>query len=160
LRHAVDYAVAEAQGKAGFLPHDLVGIRVWTKTGAFTVILVPLRLWYRTIWKRRAMELKRYLRALGKRCIIAPASYLDRQPRLQNARLIAASRRAEISATDRIVLLAKVDEAIGLSLDQASSCIQAKDPAAAVLYLIAERALCINPDRAIGPNTVLSKRSH
>lgn len=159
-RHAVDYAAAESIGKAGFLPHDLACIQLWTtRCITFTLILIPLRLYYRPLWRRRAFELKAYLQATGKRCILAPASYLDRQPRLQNARLIAASRCERMSASDRITIMARIDEAVHLSLEDASSLSHAKDPTAAVLNLIAERALQIDTDKIIGPHSLLSMRT-
>lgn len=159
IRHSIDHAVTESQGKAGFSPHDLAAIQLWTRTCAFTLILVPLRLWYRPLWRRRALELKRFLGTCGKRCVVAPASYLDRQPRLQNARLVAASRQARVSATDRMIVMAKLDEAATLSLTDASMLVHAADPAAAVLSLVSQRALSLDPDQTIGPHTVLSMRA-
>lgn len=157
-RHAIDHAVLELQSKSGFMAHDLFSLRVWTRLTSFTVVFVPMRLWYRPVWRRRAFELKRYLRSTGTQCILAPASYLDREPRLQNARLVAASKRVELSATDRLLLLRKIDETSSLSLAEASACLDAKDPAAAVLHLVAERALSIDPDRMIGPHSIVALR--
>lgn len=158
LRHAKDESIDSVQKRAGFAPYDLVSWQVWTQTCCFTLIVVPLRLWYRPLWKRRAVELKQYLRTLGKRCVVAPASILDRQPRLQNARLVAACSGVHVSATDRLKLMAKLVECTSLSIGDATALVTANDPAAAILNLVAERALALDPDRPIGPHTVITVR--
>lgn len=159
LRHGQDQSIESIQKRAGFAPYDLVCWQVWTQASCFTLIILPLRLWYRPLWKRRAIELKHHLRTtMGKRCVIAPASLLDRQPRLQNARLVAACGRAQVSATDRFKLMAKLVECTSLSISDATALVTANDPAAAILNLVAERALALDPDRPIGPHTMITVR--
>jgi hypothetical protein len=158
IRHYRDPLVESLQHKAGFEPHDLVGWQIWTKTGSFTVIFVPLRLWYRSNWKRRALELKCFLRARGKRCIISPASFVDRQPRLQNAKFIATCARFHVTATDRLNVLAALDEFHSLSIIEAAGLVHGSDPAAALLGLVHQGALALDPDKPIGPHTLLRVR--
>lgn len=157
-RHYRDQFVESLQHKAGFEPHDLLAWQIWTAIGSFTIIFVPLRLWYRPIWKRRAMELKGFLRERGKRCIIAPASFVDRQPRLQNAKLIATCARIHMTATDRLSVLAALVECHSMSIVDAASLIHGSDPAAALLGLVYKGALALDADKPIGPHTLLRAR--
>lgn len=158
LRHHRDALAEASQSKAGFQPYDLAAWQVWTKGGSFTIIFVPLRLWYRPNWKRRAFELKAYLQGRGKRCIIAPASFVDRQPRLQNAKLIATCGRVHLTATDTMNILAAMVERNSISIIDATSLIHSSDPAAALLGLVYKGALALDPDKPIGPHTLLRVR--
>jgi hypothetical protein len=159
VRHERDVSAEQLLHKAGFEAHDLVALRLRTAHSAFTLLIVPLRLWYRPLWKRRAIELKGYLCEHGRRSIVVPASYFDHQPRLCNARLIASCANCQPSATDRMAVIAKVIEHNTLSLAEATAVVTAHDPVSVILYMIAERVLTVDPNAAIGPHSPLSVRS-
>lgn len=158
IRHHRDALVESLQHKAGFETHDLAAWQIWTKGGSFTIIFVPLRLWYRGIWKRRALELKQFLRSLGKRCIVAPASFVDQQPRLQNAKLIATCGHVHLAASDRMAILAALVESESISITEAAALVHGADPASAVLALVHQGALTLDADKQIGPHTLLRAR--
>lgn len=151
-----DYRVSEMAHKAGFTSHDLVGLRIWAEGAGFTAILVPLRFWYRPLWLHRVIELRDIIRRTGQRCIVAPASVVSKQPRLRNARLVAACNGVAVKISDQVNLLNRIVELGGLSLQDAATLIEARDPAGAVLSMVAKGQLSIESDKPIGPHTWLT----
>lgn len=151
-----DFRVGEMAHKVGFTSHDLVGLRIWTEGAGFTVILVPLRFWYRPIWLHRVIELRNLIRRSGQRCLVAPASVVSKQPRLRNARLVAACNGVTVKISDQVSLLNRIVEVGGLSLQEAATLIEARDPAGAVLSMVAKRQLSIEADKPIGPHTLVT----
>lgn len=151
-----DERLVDLSARCGFSAYDLVGLRLWAQGYGFTLVLVPLRLWYKPLWFHRAIELRDLIRRKGQRCIIAPASTVAKQPRLRNARLVAACTGYSVKITDQVLILDRVVEMGGISLQDAASMLEAHDPAGAVLSMVAKRQLFIDATKPIGPHTVLT----
>ncbi|MET3898007.1 hypothetical protein ABIB57_001953 [Devosia sp. UYZn731] len=154
-RFEIDSRVLALISKTAFASYDLVGLKVRTKMATFTVILVPLRLWYRPMWHRRAIEFRDYMRGQGIRCLVAPASAATKQPRLRNAQLVAACSGLSVRLTDQVTVVSRALQTGGLTLQDAASLIDNSDPAGAVLSMVSRRLLCLPADKPIGPQTVL-----
>lgn len=155
-RCELDLRIGEMAFRAAFGRHDLVALRIWTPTCVFTLVLVPLRLWYKGLWRGRAIELRDYIRAAGIRCIVAPSSAVAQQPRLRNAQLINACQGFAVCVSDQVRVVSKIIESGGMSLQDAASMIRASDPAAAILSLVSKKLLIIELDTPIGPHSVLT----
>lgn len=152
-----DPRVPELASKAAFEKHDLIGVRIWTPTSSFTLILVPLRLWYKALWFTRAIEFRNYMRRLGVRCIIAPASCVQQQPRLRNAQMVAACSGLAVRMTDQMNILGQIIERGNITLEEAAGLMQSSDPAGSVLAMVAKRLVSIDCDKPIGPHSLLTQ---
>lgn len=152
----VDVRAAEQSAKFGFSSHDLVCLRLWVEGAGFTVTFVPLRLWHKPLWFRRAIEFRDGVRRSGHRCIIAPTSALMKQPRLTNARLVAACVGYTVKISDQVMILNRLVETGGMSLQDAAGLVDARDPAGAVLSMVSKRQLAIDTSKPIGPHSMLT----
>lgn len=154
--YELDVRAAEQSAKCGFSSHDLVCVRLWVKGAGFTAILVPLRFWYKPLWFNRAVEFRDYLRRAGHRCLIAPTSVVMKQPRLANARLIASCTGHTVKITDQVTVLDRLVEMGGMSLQDASHFVKARDPAGAILSMVSRRQVAIDISKPIGPHSMLT----
>lgn len=128
--------------------------------GPVSVAAVPSAAWHDPGAKVSALSLRRAAAHLGRRVVLVTEAWLDREPRLANALLVASCASAPVAPRDRLSLMSALLDAGGeLPLaDAAEVMTSADDPVAAVLALGAHRVLALGMDEPVGPATRVSPR--
>ena len=85
-----------------------------------------------------------------------PASAVMKQPRLNNAKIVAACHGYAVAVSDQVAVLDRLIQMGGLSLQDAASLVDARDPAGAVLSMVSRRQLAVDVSKPIGPNSLLT----
>lgn len=92
--------------------------------------------------------------------VLAATRQLNKQPRLENAQLLQAAARVEITATQRVELELFVTDSGGASLvDCAHQIPDHPDPVGAILGLVTARRLEIDVSQPIGPYSMVHASS-
>lgn len=157
LSHERDFVAEQLASDMGYLPHDLIFMRLHLRTCEITAVIVPPRLWYRPDRKGRVLQLKRKLKRAGLRPTLVPSCYLNRQPQLQNAQLIASTAAVQVTATNRMRVAALLLEDPCSTI---SDCVQVlpehPDPFGAVLKLVIEGTVEVDMSKPITPHSMIS----
>jgi hypothetical protein len=98
---------------------------------------------------------------MGRRVVLVPEGAFYREPMMTNALMIAGCAGADVSPSDRLALMAALLEAGGSMplADAAETVPRSDDPVAAVLSLVAGRAVCLDLSELIGPESRVLSRS-
>lgn len=135
----------------GIADPDYVCFDLRVKRQRASVICVPSRLWVRPAAMSAFFELKAAGAALGHRIVLVPEQFVRRQPRLDNARMVASTLDVEIDPTDRMNILEFLLEHGGGTLSDVAGLVRHPDPVAAVLHLVTVGALDIDLNAPILP---------
>jgi len=138
----------------GFREDRLVILRILAHLTPVTLIVVPSEMWGSPQDRLRLLELKADAAFADHRCILVPEGIIQRQPRLENARLIETSGTS-VNADQRLALMAYLIEAGPSSLLDCAKAIQHDTPAAAILHLSAAGIIVLHADSHIGPDTIV-----
>jgi hypothetical protein len=151
----VDRFVTGLATGLGLDADKLVILRVLVRTTPVTLVIVPDALWHGPADHARLLELKDTASFADHRCVLVPEGYIQRQPRLSNARLIESSLTKQVTADQRLRLLAFLIEAGPSSLAQCACEIGHPDPASAILQLSAAGIVTVDVRAHIGPGTLV-----
>jgi hypothetical protein len=139
--------------EVGLAEFDLVCFDVRIRNRRASIVCVPSRLWNRPGAMSMFFELKAEAATLGHRVVLVPESFVRRQPRLDNARLVSAAADIQINATDRMSILEFLLENGGGTLSDVASLVRHPDPVGAILHLVTVGALDIDLNAPILPAT-------
>jgi hypothetical protein len=145
--------IEELARELGLEDHDVVCLDVRVRNRVASLVCVPSRLWNRPGAMAIFFELKGAAAALGQRVMLVPESFVRRQPRLDNSRMVSAAADIEVNATDRMLILEFLLEHGGGTLSDVASLVRHPDPVAAVLHLVTVGALDIDLNAPILPAT-------
>lgn len=141
----------------GLDPDSLVILRVLVELTPVTLVVVPNPIWTSPGEHARLIELKETAAFAAHRCVLVPEGFIQRQPRLDNARLIEASGATAVTADQRISLLAYLVSNGTSPLADCAAAIRHDTPAAAVLQMAASGIVTLRDDgRHIGPDTLVA----
>ncbi len=126
-----------------------------------TVLALLNEAWVDSNGRTSAVGLKHAARAMGRRVVLVPEGAFYREPMMTNALMIAGCAGADVSPSDRLALMAALLEAGGSMplADAAETVPRSDDPVAAVLSLVAGRAVCLDLSELIGPESRVLSRS-
>jgi len=123
-----------------------------------TLICVPADKWSGQI-RCRLRALKTEAANIGHRCVLVPANFVRRQPRLENSQAIMRNRGVHVSATARLRI-------VGLLIDQGWSTIMDccsvldhQDAVGALFHLIAIGTIKIDLNQPITPFSLVELTS-
>lgn len=139
----------------GFEPHDLAIADIRLNGKVITVICVPHRIWNRPYSMGRAIDLRFQARFVGHSAILVPQAFVDREPRLENSRLLAGTAKVKVDATSRMVILGHLIESGPCCLAELAALVPHTDPFGAVLHLVTTGAVSIQMDRSISPYSMI-----
>jgi hypothetical protein len=134
----------------------LVIFRVLVHLMPVTLVIVPNAMWNAPSDHARLLELKSTAAFTGHRCVLVPEAFIQRQPRLDNSRLIESSGTTSVTADQRLSLLAHLISNGASSLADCAGAISHDTPAAAVLQMAAAGIVTLRGKGHIGPGTLIS----
>jgi len=140
----------------GFDPDDFALFRVRARARQVTLICIPTRLWTDPVSMVLFMKAKSAIGYLGRDAILVPQSFIQRQPRLDNAIMIHRAADLDIAPTDRMAILAHLIENASGSLSDLATLVRGPDPVSAVLHLVTAGVLQIDLDRTFLPTSTLT----
>ncbi|ODT67024.1 MAG: hypothetical protein ABS75_25945 [Pelagibacterium sp. SCN 63-23] len=140
----------------GLETDNLVILRVLVELTPVTLVVIPNSVWASVNDHARLIELKETAAFTGHRCILVQEGFIQRQPRLDNSRLIEASGAAAVTADQRISLLAYLIANGPSSLADCATAIHHDTPAAAILQMSASGIVTLKCRGHIGPDTTIS----
>lgn len=152
----VDKFVSGLATGLGLDADSLVILRVLVHLTPVTLVIVPNSVWTSPSDHSRLLELKATAAFTGHRCVLVPEPFIQRQPRLDNARLIEGSGAASVTADQRLSLLAHLISNGPSSLADCAGAIRHDTPAAAVLQMAASGIVTLRCKGHIGLDTVIS----
>lgn len=143
--------LADRAHHLGLEPYDLVCLDVRVADRLATLVCIPSRHWHRPGMMSLFFELKSECSAACQHVMLVPETFVRRQPRSETARMLLASIDIEMSATDRMNILAYMLEHGGGRLSDVAGLVRHDDPVGAVLNLVTVGALDIDLSAAIAP---------
>ncbi|WP_173088685.1 hypothetical protein [Devosia sp. 1635] len=149
-----DKVVTGLAAGIGLDTSQLVILRVIVGFSPVTLVIAPTTVWTSPADHLKLLELKNTAAFIGCRTVLVPEGIIQRQPRLDNSRLIENSG-AHVTADQRIELMAHLIEHGPTALVDLAKSIQHDTPVAAILNLAASGVLIVESGRIIGPYTVV-----
>jgi hypothetical protein len=143
----------------GFEPHDLAIADARVDRRILTLICVPHHIFKQPHRLSHAIELRSLSRQAGFSAVIVPQGFVEREPRLGNAQLMAGTARIKVDATTRMTVLAYLIENGGCCLSEIAALIEHPDPFGAVLQLAGTGAVSIDMSASISPYSVVDVAS-
>lgn len=159
FRHPIREGTGMVEDQAGLLGlggSDFALINVAIGMRPVALVCVPERHWRDASMMVTFRELKRVAKGFGETVVLLPEGFVMRQPRLENAMLIAETRGAAMTATDRMSILGRLLEDGSATLSELASGIRHPDPVSAVLSLVTSGLLDMNLNAAILPTSVIT----
>lgn len=152
----IEEADEDAVRAYGFESDDFAVFRVRARTRTVTLICVPTRLWTDPVSMVLFIKARAAIGFLGRDAILVPQSFIQRQPRLDNAMMIHRTADLDIAPTDRMAILAHLIENASGSLSDLATLVRGPDPVSAVLHLVTAGVLQIDLDRTFLPTSTLT----
>jgi len=149
-----DKVVTGLAAGVGLDTTQLVILRVIVGFALVTLVIAPTTIWTAPADHLKLLELKNTAAFMGYRTVLVPEGFIQRQPRLDNSRLIENSG-AHVTADQRIELMAYLIEHGPTAMIDLAKSIRHDTPVAAILNLAASGVLIVEGNRAIGPYTVV-----
>lgn len=147
--------VAELAAELGLQPHEFCSFDVRVAGRRACLVCVPSRLWHKPEVMEVFHELKVISNLHGYHVILVPESFIRRQPRLDNAFLVAGTADAKVSPTDRMCILAHLIENDSATLYELSGLVRHGDPISCVLHLVTTGALQLDLNSRITPHSLV-----
>lgn len=152
----VDKFVTGLATGLGLDAENLVILRVLVHMTPVTIVVTPNALWTSPSDHARLIELKETAAFTGHRCVLVQEGFIQRQPRLDNSRLVEASGTTAVTADQRISLLAYLIANGPSPLADCAAAISHETPAAAILQMSASGIVTLTCNGHIGPETIIS----
>lgn len=138
---------------AGFRPEDLVILPIRGFGEGFHVVSAPTSVWrndYELI-----LDLKHKAAEAGAKVILVPPTYIQREPRLGNSRLVADAFHVSLTGEDRMSVFLHLIENGGYSTfqDCAMAVVNSEAPYSCVLSMAGMGLIDIDLCKPITPNT-------
>lgn len=130
----------------------LAGVKVGGRTA--TLVCAPYLVW--TQHAKRLLAFKHDAQLADRKVVLVPESVVQRQPRLNNALMVANASEVHVPPTGRMQILAHlIDNGSRSTIRECSTVLDHPDPVAAVFALIASGVLSIDLTRLIVPDSIV-----
>jgi hypothetical protein len=141
--------------ESGFSDNDLAILRVGFDGVALTVVGVPDQIWGCPDQMARLFEIKRVVGLMRRRIVLLPATFFQRQPRLNNSRMLERASDISINRAARMVLFFHLVKHGHSSLHECACAISDahEHPYGAVLQMAATGAIKIDLRQPIRPES-------
>ena len=123
-----------------------------------TLICVPADKWSGPL-RFRLRALKAEAATLGHRCVLVPANFVRRQPRLENSQAIMRNRAVRVSATARLRIVGLLIDQGWATIMDCCSALDHPDAVGALFHLIAVGTIRIDLNQPITPFTIVELTS-
>ena len=155
LYRGVDHTVASLAASLGFGRSDLIIVRVAACRRAITLIISPRRIWHSTELRKQLLAVRRLARNIGIRACLVPETQLRKQPRLDNASMIAAASDVTLTLSQRfrVEILLNVCGGSATLSECAEVLLDHPDPATAVLALVRARRAYLPLHQPLTPDS-------
>lgn len=147
--------VSELGIALGLERHDFCALEVHIKDRRAVLVCVPSRLWQRSDEMSVFHDLKLVSATHGYQVLLVPESFVRRQPRNDNALLIAGTANFHVSPTDRMSILGHLIEHGDASIYELAGLVKHSDPISAVLHLVTTGALYLDLNTRITPHSIV-----
>jgi hypothetical protein len=120
---------------------------------SFHIVTAPIGVWRRNF--ERLLDLKHKAAERNERVVLVPPSFIQREPRLGNARMVAEAFQISITGEDRMAVLIHLLENGGFSNfhDCAMSVVNNESPFSCVLSMAGMGLVDIDLGKPITPHT-------
>jgi hypothetical protein len=141
--------IADQQGlgRALSIHRIVIGQRIRTLIG------VPDRVQRHKASRVQLLALKHAAAAAGHPVILVPESFIQRQPRLSNLRMIEEASGVVVRAEHRIAVLMHLVETGHSTIIDCAAVVHHDTPISLLLRLVADGVIRISTNRPIGPHT-------
>lgn len=147
--------VAEIGIELGLERHDFCALEVRIGKRRAVLVCVPSRLWNNPNDMEVFHELKALSRVHGYDVLLVPQSFIQRQPRLDNAMLVSGTAEAKVSPTDRMNVLGHLIEHGDATLYELAGLVKHSDPISSILHLVTTGALYLDLNARITPHSLV-----
>lgn len=147
--------VAEIGIELGLERHDFCTLEVRIKDRRVVVVCVPSRHWQSKATMETFHELKALSVLHGYTVLLVPQSFIQRQPRFDNAMLVSPTAGVTVSPSDRMSILGHLIEHGDASVYELASLVKHGDPISCVLHLVTTGALHLDLNTRITPHTLI-----
>ena len=155
LRHNNGIVTRQAE-ELGLDERDFALVHVSVDRRSVALVAIPTRLWHDNKAMTLFHELKAGCAILGEHVVLVPEGFITRQPRLDNAMLMASARDVVMPISDRMSILEHLMETGSATLSELASGLRHPDPVNAIMGMVTSGLLDMNLDRPIMPNTVVT----
>ena len=149
-----DKLVSGLAAGVGLDARNLVVLRVIVGVIPVTLLVVPATCWNSPMDRLKLFEVKSAAAFLGHRAVLVPEGFIQRQPRLNNCRLIEKSD-VHVTADQRVGIMAYLIENGPTALIDLAKAMRHDTPVAGILHLAADGVVEIDSGRTIGPYTTV-----
>lgn len=148
--------VEDEATRLGLSRADFAIVNIAIERRAVALVCVPNRHWRNSGMMALFRELKSTAKEYGESLVLLPEGFVMRQPRLDNAMLVAHTRGATLNASDRMSILERLMEDGSATLSELASRIRHPDPVSAVLSLVTSGLVDMDLNKAILPTSVVT----
>jgi hypothetical protein len=148
--------VARQAEDLGLDERDFAVVHVSVDRRRVALAAIPSRLWHDSDAMALFRELKAACAILGEHVVLVPEGFINRQPRLDNAMLMAGSRHIVVPIGDRMSILEHLLENGSATLSELASGLRHPDPVNAIMAMVTGGLLDMNLDRPIMPTTIVT----
>jgi hypothetical protein len=139
---------------------DLALVHIEIGRKPVVLAAIPSRLWHDGDAMALLRELKSRCHVQGENLVLVPERFVLRQPRLDNAVLMAGSRSTAMPTSDRMMVLGHLIEHGSATLMELAAQIRHPDPVTALLGMVSAGLIDMNLDRPILPTSLVSMGYH
>lgn len=137
----------------GFGAPDMAVLRVAIAGTRYTMVCVPYDVWHSEEAKIRLMDLKRRANEALRNCILVPASFIEREPRLANSRAINDAVAVTVTMENRMAVLIHLVESGYSTLYDCAKVIDHPSPFSCVLSMVAMGIIRMDISKVMSPET-------
>jgi hypothetical protein len=149
-----DRAVEAMAASRGFLSSELAILRVAIGPERYTLVCAPENVWH--CRKPDLLALKRLAELVKRHCILVPECAIQRQPRLNTARMIEDACGVRVTPDQRMALLVHlIENGSSSSMIDCARAVDHPAPFSAILHLVAMGVLRVDPAHEILPETMV-----
>jgi hypothetical protein len=149
-----DRPVEAMAASKGFLPTELAILRIAIGPERYTLVCVPEHVWH--CRKDALLALKRLADLVDRHCILVPEFVIQRQPRLNTARMIEEACGVHVTPSQRMALMVHlIEKGSSSTMIDCAQTIDHPAPFSAILQMVVIGMLRVDPAIEILADTIV-----
>lgn len=131
---------------------DLATAAIVMGDASFILVCVRQARWHDPGFMERLQALRSEERDIGKRVVLIPEAFVQRQPRFQHTKPVARAAGYRVTPKSRMMILAALVERGPTSLKNCATLVENThpDPVGCILHLVSTGAVWMDLDRRLG----------
>lgn len=148
-----DGLVSSIAKMEGLGARDVTILRVAISGTRYTLVCVPHVVWHDEDCKPRLMAIRRRANQARRNCVLVPASFIEREPRLTNSRAINDALGVAVTMENRMAVLIHLVENGYSTLYDCANVIEHPNPFSCVLSMVAMGIIRMDLSKVMTPET-------